>query len=89
MCEDCSESPVRYVAYHNKAGGKLWRPGQKIAPRRSAIDVASTEAAAKSREFACLEVPSATTAVAPSFVCDGALLDNESLPARPIPQGIA
>jgi hypothetical protein len=25
MCEEC-EGPVQFVAYFNKAGGKMWRP---------------------------------------------------------------
>jgi hypothetical protein len=31
MCDDCDEFPPQYVAYFNKAGGKLWRPAQKAA----------------------------------------------------------
>ena len=32
MCDECEEFPAQYVAYFNKAGGKLWRPAQK-SPR--------------------------------------------------------
>ena len=38
MCEDCKESAPQFVAYFNKAGGKLWRPAQK-APTAWAIDI--------------------------------------------------
>jgi hypothetical protein len=29
MCDECDVADVQYVAYFNKAGGKLWRPAQK------------------------------------------------------------
>ena len=31
MCEECEEFPPQYVAHFNKAGGKYWRPAQKVA----------------------------------------------------------
>ena len=42
MCDECEEFPAQYVAYFNKAGGKLWRPAQK-APTPWAIDVRPVE----------------------------------------------
>ena len=39
MCDECEEFPAQYVAYFNKAGGKLWRPAQKAATRPWAIDI--------------------------------------------------
>jgi hypothetical protein len=39
MCDECEEFPVQYVAYFNKAGGKLWRPAQKVATTPWAIDI--------------------------------------------------
>jgi len=38
MCDDCDAVPAQFVAYFNKAGGKLWRPAQKQAPAW-AIDI--------------------------------------------------
>ena len=43
MCDECEEFPVQYVAYFNKAGGKLWRPAQKAATRPWAIDIRAVE----------------------------------------------
>jgi hypothetical protein len=43
MCEECEEFPVQYVAYFNKAGGKLWRPAQKVATTPWAIDICPVE----------------------------------------------
>jgi hypothetical protein len=31
MCEECGETPVQFVAYFNKPGGKHWRPPQLAA----------------------------------------------------------
>ena len=31
MCEECGETPVQFVAYFNKPGGKHWRPPQRGA----------------------------------------------------------
>jgi hypothetical protein len=39
MCDECEEFPAQYVAYFNKAGGKLWRPAQKAATTPWAIDI--------------------------------------------------
>ncbi len=39
MCEECEEFPPQFVAYFNKAGGKFWRPAQKVAPNSWAIDI--------------------------------------------------
>jgi hypothetical protein len=39
MCDECEEFPAQYVAYFNKAGGKLWRPAQKAATAPWAIDI--------------------------------------------------
>ncbi len=40
MCDECEEFPAQYVAYFNKAGGKLWRPAQKMATTTPwAIDI--------------------------------------------------
>ena len=39
MCEDCSESPVRYVAYHNKAGGKLWRRRYEFGRKEKLLSI--------------------------------------------------
>ena len=43
MCDECEEFPAQYVAYFNKAGGKLWRPAQKAAPTPWAIDIRAAE----------------------------------------------
>jgi hypothetical protein len=43
MCDECEEFPVQYVAYFNKAGGKLWRPAQKAATTPWAIDIRAVE----------------------------------------------
>jgi hypothetical protein len=42
MCDECEEFPAQYVAYFNKAGGKLWRPAQK-ASTMWAIDIRAVE----------------------------------------------
>jgi hypothetical protein len=39
MCEECEEFPPQFVAYFNKAGGKFWRPAQKVVPNSWAIDI--------------------------------------------------
>jgi hypothetical protein len=59
MCDECEEFPAQYVAYFNKAGGKLWRPAQKQATAW-AIDIRSPETPA---------APAAPVA-ARVFVCD-------------------
>ena len=56
MCEECEEFPAQFVAYFNKAGGKLWRPAKK-APTPWAIDIQAA--------------PVANAAAARGFVCDG------------------
>jgi hypothetical protein len=43
MCDECEEFPARYIAYFNKAGGKLWRPARKAAARPWAIDIRPEE----------------------------------------------
>jgi hypothetical protein len=43
MCDECEEFPAQYVAYFNKAGGKLWRPAQKAATAPWAIDIRPVE----------------------------------------------
>jgi hypothetical protein len=43
MCDECEEFPTQYVAYFNKAGGKLWRPAQKAATAAWAIDICPVE----------------------------------------------
>jgi hypothetical protein len=43
MCDECEEFPAQYVAYFNKAGGKLWRPAQKAATAQWAIDIRPVE----------------------------------------------
>jgi hypothetical protein len=59
MCDECEEFPVQYVAYFNKAGGKLWRPAQKVATAPWAIDIRPQEQASvpvvlrEVREFVC------------------------------------
>jgi hypothetical protein len=58
MCDECDAIPVQYVAYFNKAGGKLWRPAQKQATAW-AIDIRPPETPA-ARAFACDE-PAAQT----------------------------
>ena len=45
MCDECEEFPAQYVAYFNKAGGKLWRPAQKAATAPWAIDIRPQESA--------------------------------------------
>jgi len=39
MCEECEEFPPQFVAHFNKAGGKYWRPAQKVAANSWAIDI--------------------------------------------------
>ena len=59
MCEECEEFPAQYVAYFNKAGGKLWRPAQKVATTPWAIDIRPVEpvpvVAREVRHFSCDE----------------------------------
>ena len=56
MCDECEEFPARYVAYFNKAGGKLWRPAQKVTPNSWAIDIRPVAAVAvTTRPFVCDE----------------------------------
>lgn len=43
MCDECEEFPALYLAYFNKAGGKLWRPAQKAATTPWAIDISGIE----------------------------------------------
>ncbi len=43
MCDECEEFPVQYVAYFNKAGGKLWRPANKAVTAPWAIDIRPAE----------------------------------------------
>jgi hypothetical protein len=52
MCEDCDAVPVRFVAYFNKPGGKVWRPAQKQATAW-AIDIRPSEAEPAPRAFVC------------------------------------
>src|SRR5215468_1464405 len=66
MCDECEEFPAQYVAYFNKAGGKLWRPAQKAATPW-AIDIRPVEPPPPQagegrvgrgvRQFACDELP--------------------------------
>ncbi len=56
MCDECEEFPAQYVAYFNKAGGKLWRPAQKVATMPWAIDIRPVEVAVREvRHFSCDE----------------------------------
>ena len=61
MCDECEEFPAQYVAYFNKAGGKLWRPAQKTATRPWAIDIRPTEpvpvVVREVRQYACEPLP--------------------------------
>jgi len=63
MCDECEEFPARSVAYFNKAGGKLWRPAQKVATTPWAIDIRPVELAPfvvrEVRHFSCDELPPA------------------------------
>jgi len=52
MCDECEEFSAQYVAYFNKAGGKLWRPAQKVATTPWAIDI---RPAREARHFSCDE----------------------------------
>ena len=54
MCDECEEFPAQYVAYFNKAGGKLWRPAQKAATAPWAIDIRPVEVR-EVRHFSCDE----------------------------------
>jgi hypothetical protein len=59
MCEECEDFPVRYVAYFNKPGGKLWRPSQKTAGARP-LEIDGTSGASPflaAGAFTCVEVP--------------------------------
>jgi len=62
MCDECEEFPAQYVAYFNKAGGKLWRPAQKAATRPWAIDI-------RPHEPAAVPVPVEVREVR-QFICD-------------------
>jgi hypothetical protein len=59
MCDECEEFPAQYVAYFNKAGGKLWRPAGKAATAPWAIDIRPVEpvpvAIREVRHFSCDE----------------------------------
>ena len=59
MCEECEEFPAQYVAYFNKAGGKLWRPAGKAATTPRAIDIRPLEPVPVTirevRQFSCDE----------------------------------
>ena len=56
MCEECEEFPPQYVAHFNKAGGKYWRPAQKVAANSWAIDVRPVApVAVTTRPFVCDE----------------------------------
>jgi hypothetical protein len=59
MCDECEEFPAQYVAYFNKAGGKLWRPAQKVATTPWAIDIRPVESVPvmvrEVRHFSCDE----------------------------------
>ena len=65
MCDECEEFPAEYVAYFNKAGGKLWRPAQKAATRPWAIDIRPVEPVAvevrEVRQFICDDPVAART----------------------------
>jgi hypothetical protein len=60
MCDECEEFPAQYVAYFNKAGGKLWRPAQKAVTTPWAIDIRPAEpvpvAVREVRHFSCDEL---------------------------------
>jgi hypothetical protein len=58
MCDECEEFPAQYVAYFNKAGGKLWRPAQKVATAPWAIDIRPVTIR-EVRHFSCDEPPPA------------------------------
>ena len=57
MCDECEEFPVQFVAYFNKAGGKLWRPAQKTTTTPWAIDIPAVAPAPsltrEVRQFSC------------------------------------
>jgi hypothetical protein len=59
MCDECEEFPAQYVAYFNKAGGKLWRPAYKAATTAWAIDIRPVEpvpvGVQEVRHFSCDE----------------------------------
>lgn len=78
MCEDCDAVPIRYVAYFNKAGGKLWRPAQKH-PTTWAIDIRPPEAAPE-RAFLC--EPGPAPAPAPSSPMSGSDDERAALEKR-------
>jgi hypothetical protein len=65
MCDECEEFPAQYVAYFNKAGGKLWRPAQKAATRPWAIDIRPIEPVPvevrEVRQFTCDDPTAART----------------------------
>ena len=62
MCDECEEFPAQYVAYFNKAGGKLWRPAQKAATQPWAIDIRPQESGSAPVAVEIREVR--------QFVCD-------------------
>ena len=66
MCDECEEFPAQYVAYFNKAGGKLWRPAGKAATTPWAIDIRPVEpvpvAIREVRHFSCDEATVRTPA---------------------------
>ena len=65
MCDECEEFPAQYVAYFNKAGGKLWRPAQKAATQPWAIDIRPVEPVPvmlrEVRQFTCDDPTAART----------------------------
>lgn len=63
MCEECAEAPVRFVAYFNKPGGRLWRPAQPASAGPSVIGAPSDPA--PSRQFSCVQVPGDAAQPAP------------------------
>ncbi|HKD25068.1 MAG TPA: hypothetical protein VKC66_04025 [Xanthobacteraceae bacterium] len=70
MCDECEEFPVQYVAYFNKAGGKLWRPAQKTATTPWAIDIRPVDPAPcppsltrEVRQFSCDAPPAPPSAM--------------------------
>jgi hypothetical protein len=72
MCDECEEFPAQYVAYFNKAGGKLWRPAQKVATPW-AIDI---------RHARSVPVPVVVREVR-HFTCDEAVVPSQPTPAAP------
>jgi len=72
MCDACEEFPVQYVAYFNKAGGKLWRPASGTAgvPPALSEEPAAGKAELLSRAGGSSRRPQTPAVPASRFLCE-------------------